>query len=61
MEKEEQVNKVLNALGSVVTCPLCDTRIRYGDLECPHCGADLEDVLRQWAGMLVDHVSKGHP
>ena len=32
------------------------TRIRFGDIDCPHCGLDLEDGLHQWAERLVDEI-----
>ncbi len=54
MENEEQVQKVVNTLAEIVACPRCETRLRFGDTECPHCGADLEDRLRSWAESVID-------
>ena len=49
MTVEEQVRVILNALSEVQSCPNCGTRFRFGDLDCPHCGADLDEELRAWA------------
>ena len=53
MGTEDQIGKVLSSLAEIIACRWCGTRIRFGDLECPHCGADLEDELRQWAERLI--------
>ena len=53
MSDKEMIQMVLTWLAELRTCPQCATRIRFGDYECPHCGADLEDVLREWALGLV--------
>jgi len=61
MATPEQIAKVLISLDEIRACRQCDTRLRWGDLECPHCGADLDEALRQWAQRLVDdlaHISK---
>ena len=56
MATEEQIQKVVNFLAEVPTCAQCGTRIRFGDLDCPHCGADLEEGLRLWAERLIDEL-----
>jgi len=43
----------------VLSCSQCGARFRFGDLECPHCGTDLEEYLRQWAETLVDGLELG--
>ena len=58
MATEEQISKVLIGLADIQACSQCDTRLRFGDFECPHCGADLEDDLRKWAERIVDGI--GH-
>ena len=58
MATEEQISRVLIGLTEIQACNQCDTRLRFGDFECPHCGTDLEDALRQWAERLVDRI--GH-
>ena len=50
---ERGIGVILNILAGVVVCESCETRLRFGDLECPHCGKDLEDVLRRWAEALI--------
>lgn len=59
MATEEQVRLVLSSLAEVQSCPRDGTRFRFGDVECPHCGADLEDTLRRWAERLVDALVLG--
>ncbi|MBM3944795.1 MAG: hypothetical protein FJ317_04795 [SAR202 cluster bacterium] len=56
MSKDEEVLIALSSLTEVMACPSCGTRIRYGDLDCPHCGRDLEDDHRAWAERLVDRL-----
>ena len=53
---DEQIQAVMFRIGDVNSCTTCGTALRYGDYECPHCGTDLEDHLRQWARDLVDEV-----
>ena len=50
---EEQVARVVAAASQVVACAVCETRLRFGNRECPHCGADVEEVLRAWARRLL--------
>ena len=59
METEEQIGIVLSTLSANVACPRCGTRLRYGDFECPHCGTDVEDVLRELARSVLDRLSGG--
>ncbi len=56
MATPQQVQTVLNSLSEVHGCPQCGTRFRFGDLDCPHCGADLEQGLHDWAEKLVDAI-----
>ena len=57
MPTTPQVAAVLNIIaGQMLSCPDDGTRLRYGDYECPHCGADLEDHLRAFAEYLADAV-----
>ena len=53
---ESQIQKVLTNLAAFQACAGCGTRFRFGDLECPHCGADLEEHLRQWAEELINQL-----
>lgn len=53
---EDQIQAVMFRIGDVNPCNTCGTALRYGDYECPHCGADMEDHLRQWSRDLVDEV-----
>ena len=59
MATEEQIARVLASLAEVQMCRQCGTRLRFGDLECPHCGADVEDDLRTWAERLIDGFGQG--
>ena len=53
MAAPEDVQKVLNSLYEIEGCERCGTRIRFGDFDCPHCGAELDDLLEAWAERLV--------
>ena len=53
---EGQIQKVLTNLSEFQACSSCGTRFRFGDVECPHCGADLEEYLRQWAEQLISDL-----
>ena len=57
MDRQDQLQGVLNQLAEVLACHRCGTRIRFGDYECPHCGVDLEDDLRRWAEQLIDRLA----
>ena len=46
---EQQIQAVLTALSQVLACANCGARFRFGDLDCPHCGAELDEYFRQWA------------
>lgn len=54
---ERQIGVVLNILSDVVVCGSCETRLRFGDRECPHCGEDVDEVLRRWAQTLIAGLS----
>ena len=56
VRKDDDITKVLNSLYEVVACSKCGTRIRFGDVECPHCGVDVDDELRRWANRLLDRL-----
>jgi PHP family Zn ribbon phosphoesterase len=53
---EEQIQIVLTSLAEIQACTQCGTRFRFGDLDCPHCGSDLDEYLRQWAEELLDRL-----
>lgn len=57
MTKEEQVQRIVGRLADVVSCDKCGTRLRFGDVECPHCGADVEEPLRRFAHTLADDLA----
>jgi rubrerythrin len=59
MATEQQIQRVITNLSQVLSCSHCGARFRFGDLECPHCGTDLEEYLRQWAETLVDGLELG--
>ena len=56
MATDDQIMTVLNSIATYPGCSRCGTRIRFGDIDCPHCGLDLEDGLHQWAERLVDEI-----
>ncbi len=56
MATEEQIRIVMNALADVQACSQCGTRFRFGDLDCPHCGAELDEYFRHWSEDLLDKL-----
>ena len=56
MANEKKIQKILMNLASIRPCSACGTRLRFGDWECPHCGSDLEDYLREWAENLINEL-----
>ncbi|MSQ22923.1 MAG: hypothetical protein EXR53_06470 [Dehalococcoidia bacterium] len=58
MATEEQIFRVITSLAEIKSCGRCGTRLRWGDFECPHCGADLDDQLRLWAQRVVDTINQ---
>ncbi len=57
MATESEIRIVLNFLADFQECSVCGARFRFGDLDCPHCGQDLEEILRHWAKTLVDALA----
>ena len=55
---EQQINQILNHTSEVLSCNECGTKIRYGDYDCPHCGNELDDQLREWAIELLTKLNK---
>ncbi len=58
MPADEKVQLVLNSLYDIEGCERCGTRIRFGDVDCPHCGAELYDLLYAWAKRVVDAITE---
>jgi len=56
LARNDLVLKILQVLYEFVVCPLCETRIRFGDIECPHCGKDLDDDLLILAERLISKL-----
>ena len=59
MQADHQISRIMAYLADVVTCPVCETRIRFGDHECPHCGEDIEEELHRWAAELLEKLFAG--
>ena len=57
MATEQQIQIVMDSLDRIPRCSGCRMRYRVGDLECPRCGADLYDNLRDWAEYLLKSLS----
>ncbi len=57
MNNQSNMSKVLAFLSESRFCTDCDTRIRFGDIDCPHCGSDLEDLYMQWANKLLNELN----
>ena len=37
MNNQSDMSKILAFMNEVRSCNNCDTRIRFGDIDCPHC------------------------
>ncbi len=59
MTTEQQIQIVLTALPEVQECHECGVRFRFGDLDCPHCGAELDEYFRQWAVAMLEKLGVG--
>jgi uncharacterized protein (UPF0212 family) len=57
MTNEERIQAAINSLDSMMPCSGCGMRYRVGDVECPRCGADLDDILREWAEQLIAKIT----
>ncbi len=56
LNSEDRILKVMDSLSYIISCMQCGTRLRFGDTECPHCGGDLENILRYWAEQLLERL-----
>lgn len=52
-DEDQRVRAVVDSLAESLSCDRDGTRLRYGDYEWRRCGADVEDVLSEWARRLV--------
>ena len=43
---DEQISNIVRHMDGMIHCHECGVRIRYGDIDCPRCGADIEELLR---------------
>jgi len=55
---DEKISAVLDHLSQVLACHNCGTRLRFGDVECPHCGTDIDPVLINWAKDLIEALEE---
>ena len=60
MVSNDPAQKILNSLFDFPPCHQCGTRLRFGDYECPRCGTDMEDSMRDWAEKLADDLGIGN-
>ena len=58
MASGKQIQRVMNHLDEVLACPMCSTRLRFGDRACPHCEEDTEETFRLWAERLLDDLGE---
>jgi hypothetical protein len=57
MASEQQIQMVMDSLDDFRPCSGCGMRFRVGDLECPQCGTDMYDNIREWAERLLESLS----
>ena len=58
MISEERIQRAINSLDTIKPCSGCGMRYGVGDVECPRCGTDLEDNLRDWAERLLHEMGE---
>ena len=58
MLNQNNMQWVVHQMSEMLSCSEDGTRLRFGDYECPHCGADVENVLEEWAGRLLIGLMK---
>ena len=56
MATHDQIQKLINGLSRYPGCKNCGVRIRFGDFECPRCGADLDEELWEWAKGILEEI-----
>ena len=56
MVSEDPAQKIVNSLFEFPPYHQCGTRLRFGDYDCPRCGADMEAPMREWAEKVVDDL-----
>lgn len=57
MATETEIQAVFKILSERPECHGCRINLRFGDLDCPHCGAEIDDQMREWAARLVDTLA----
>ena len=58
MATETQIQAAFRIIGERPECGDCRISLRFGDLDCPHCGADIEEQMQDWAARLVDAITE---
>ena len=56
MATETQIQTAFRIVSERPECRGCRINLRFGDLDCAHCGADIEEEMREWAIRLVDTI-----
>ena len=57
MATETQIQTVFRILSERPECRGCRINLRFGDMDCAHCGAEIDDQMREWAASLVDALT----
>jgi hypothetical protein len=58
MISQKKMQWVVHQMSEMLSCSEDGTRLRFGDYECPHCGADVANILEEWAGRLLIGLTK---
>ena len=58
MATESQIQAGFRIIAERPECRDCRISLRFGDLDCPHCGADIEEQMQDWAARLVDAITE---
>lgn len=57
MATETQIQAAFSIIAERPECRACRISLRFGDLDCAHCGADIEELMQDWAARLVDTIT----
>ena len=61
MDRTKLIAAILRGTTENLECHMCETRLRFGDMECPHCGSDLAPSYDPWAETILLEIEKEIP
>ena len=58
VDQEKKLKIIINKLMDPIVCDQDGTRIRFGDLECPRCGSDIDHLLQRLGEDILSSFEK---